>query len=74
MENYINFQYFEYYDPPGLARWTNNKIGLALDEMNVRMNYIINTISSNILKEDGEVIISLILPRTDHMENVKRLN
>ena len=53
---------------------TNDFENVNIDEMKGRMNNIITAISSNILSEDGEIIISSILPRADHMDKVKRFN
>ena len=53
---------------------TNDFENVNIDEMKGRINNIITAIGSNILNEDGEIIISSILPRADHMDKVKRFN
>ena len=40
----------------------------------MRLGSIINELNRVIIAEDGEIIVSSILPRTDHMAKVNEMN
>ena len=45
-----------------------------MEEMSTRINNLTSALIDRVLDEDGEIIISSLLPRTDNMDKVKRMN